>query len=241
MTEGLSAVRDLAHGTELAFRAGCRSRGGCVNRDSARLLTCAEAVVARRSDYHLGKLPMEQAVPRTDILDSAQAESARSTAKAGSKPDGPPPGPSGLDSPGAPRAEGAEVAPSSRPRATRGRNARAPLRHGTSTGYLRGCRGAECPGDERGTTCREARNRTRQRLARRRGVVPRPAAVDAAPAADRISQLRASGLSIASIANMLGVGRTTLANICNGTTERIWPNTLAAILSFDFDQVSHLR
>lgn len=193
--------RIAPHGTERGFAAGCRSRGGCVHRDSRLFLTCAEAVLARRSDYQASRLPADQPVPRAQP-EPARAEPVREDA---------------------PR----RVQAQERSREPKG------ISHGTTTGYLKGCRGADCPGASDGRTCNEARNLSRRRRARELGVPDRPESVDAAPAERRISELRAAGLTLRRISSVTKVGRTTIANISNGTTVKIWPATLSAILAVE--------
>jgi len=57
-------VRTAVHGTAAGFRSGCRSQGGCPNHRSSRYLTCAEADIARHSDYAFSRLPTDAPVPR---------------------------------------------------------------------------------------------------------------------------------------------------------------------------------
>ena len=106
------------------------------------------------------------------------------------------------------------------------------ISHGTSRGYLTGCRRRdECPRSEQGLSCVEARNRAQLKRARARGVPQRPAAVDASPAAERIDQWRNDGLSLREIARMSGVGHTTITNVANRTTLVLWPATFEQIMS----------
>ena len=110
-----------------------------------------------------------------------------------------------------------------------------PIEHGTSNGYLLGCRDRRtCPGDEDGGTCADARARYRERLARAAGIPPRVENVDARAAAAKVRELSALGLSIRRIAALTGCGRTTIADLAAEgapTRTRITPATLERIVA----------
>ncbi len=88
--------------------------------------------------------------------------------------------------------------------------------HGTSNGYLLGCRGHDCPRDVGGASCREARAEYR----RERSEGARPFV-----AADEVLRLvRAlcdTGLSTRELARRTGTGRTTLAELLAGRRTRV--------------------
>lgn len=189
------------HGSFVGYESGCRSNGGCPNHRSPRYLTCAEAATARRSDYAVSRLPPEAPVPRQPIVP--------------------------------PRTRGNTPTPKSaqQPRTTSPR-VKKPLVHGTATGYLKGCRSRdECPGNDDGVTCNQARNRSRLRRARSLGIGPRPVAVSAEPAAERLIRLWESGMSFREISRVTQVGHTTITNIARRNTTVIFPETLEQILS----------
>jgi len=199
------AAELVTHGTARGFLEGCRSRGACPNHGSPDYLTCVEADSARRSDFRLARMPRDQPLPR-DRQD---------------------PRPIGLG--GAIRRR---TAPRQRdvPRRLE-REGRTPTPvHGTTTGYLKGCRGDACPRGVNGLTCREVRNAARRDRARRLGIRPRPRSVSAEPAAQRIEELKAAGLSLRGIARLTGIGHTTITNIACGQIAEIWPTTCARIL-----------
>ncbi|MDQ4215852.1 hypothetical protein [Microbacterium capsulatum] len=112
-----------------------------------------------------------------------------------------------------------------------------PIEHGTSNGYLLGCRDRlTCPGDGDGTTCSEARARYREGRARAAGIAPRVESVDARVAAAKVRELSAGGLSLRRIAALTGCGRTTIADLITGgasSTRKITPATLSRILALD--------
>jgi hypothetical protein len=107
-----------------------------------------------------------------------------------------------------------------------------PLTHGTSGGYLAGCRNdGSCPGDPNGTTCSEARRRYRRDRARRAGTGPPPTSVDAAAAAAAIARLTAEGWSLRRIARDAGIGKGTVSDIAAGRRPLILENTALRLQS----------
>lgn len=193
----------VRHGSPLGYRSGCRSRGGCPNLHSDHLITCVDAETAWRSDFVLGRKPLDEPI-RRDEVDRTRAvrERQASTNRASAKRE---------------------------PHWQR-REAQRPV-HGSASGYLKGCRRPEeCPGGIDGVTCSEARNAARRRAARARGVPTRPLPVDTSPAVAKIQLLREAGWSLREIGRVASVGHTTITNIAAGTTTAIWPATLARIL-----------
>jgi hypothetical protein len=117
-----------------------------------------------------------------------------------------------------------------------------PLEHGTSNGYLLGCRDRDvCPGDREGNTCADARAHYRAQRARAAGIAPRPETVDAQTAAAKLRDLRALGLSLRRLAALTGCGRTTIADLMrdDGTGRgRVTVTTLRKIGMLDLAAVS---
>lgn len=202
------------HGSVSGFIAGCTSNGGCPNHQSPRLFTCAEATVAHRADYRLARLPLAEPLPRD-----------RATAAPTSEP-----GPTAPTLAAAPPRE--SVARASMSRRSAPGTRRTARVHGTTTGYLRGCRSRDsCPRDASGVSCSEARNAQRRALARSRGVAARPETVDCALAERAIAAWRAQGASLRAIARMTGVGHTTITKIATRTVDAVRPETVERILS----------
>ena len=52
----------IAHGSPAGYDLGCKSAGGCPNHGSAEWLTCKEAAAARRGDFALTKLPLDEPI-----------------------------------------------------------------------------------------------------------------------------------------------------------------------------------
>lgn len=198
----LTAQAGIPHGSESGYREGCRSRGGCPNWSSTRWMTCVEAIAARRGDYGMRKLASNEPVPRR----------ATQPAKAA-------PGPSGVRTPTAQVSPNRRTAP-----------ARSAIVHGTSAGYLRGCRDdANCPhdGDQ---SCREARNASRRMSARARGVKQKEAVVDAAPLQTCLRTAVEQGSSLRALARHAGIGHTTMNNIARGVYSEIRASTARKVL-----------
>lgn len=94
-------------------------------------------------------------------------------------------------------------------------------RHGTRTGYVKGCRCAECT----------AANRRKEveRSARAAAGGPTTDLVDAARARGRLRHLVAQGAEHKSLARACGLNVKTIAQIISGETKRILPETEQAI------------
>ncbi|MDN3312099.1 hypothetical protein QWJ90_14285 [Microbacterium oryzae] len=109
------------------------------------------------------------------------------------------------------------------------------MEHGTSNGYLLGCRDARsCPGGDTGETCPEARAAYRRECARAAGIAPRAETVSAAAAAERVREWRRQGLSIREISALTGCGRTTIGDLGSDDPlrrRRVTPRTMRLILS----------
>lgn len=227
----------------------------CANGADSDLLSCAEAVIRRRADYRLSRLPAEQPLPRRESLATSTARPARivhpptaPVATAPAKSADPVHGTPWGYTRGCRQEDecphwrrGALTCTEARRRyirvwsARRTSGAGTPIDHGTSNGYLLGCRDSgSCPGGAAGTTCSEARASHRRRLAEAAGVPERTESVDAHAAIAKISAMRARGLSLRSIASMTGCGRTTIARLAGGTADerrRVAPDTLSRILA----------
>lgn len=202
------------HGSPLGFRSGCRSRGGCPNLRSQHLITCVDAETAWRSDFVIGRKPIDEPI-RRDEIEGAETKPERQ------------------DSP--------SRAPARSKLQRRQRKAQRPV-HGRASGYLRGCRRPdECPGGSDGMTCSEARNAARRRAARARGVPARVLPVDASAAVVKINVLREAGWSLREIGRAAFVGHTTITNIAAGTTTAIWPETMARILGVSTEGHERIR
>lgn len=96
--------------------------------------------------------------------------------------------------------------------ARRGDGRGSPIGHGTSAGYLSGCRSLdECPRNDQGASCHEARADYRRHRARAQRIGPVGVVVDAE--ATKIVYELAKTMSIRAIAALSGVGRTTIARL----------------------------
>lgn len=121
-------------------------------------------------------------------------------------------------------------------REKRGRGHGAPIAHGTNAGYFAGCRNRDtCAKDASGVTCADARNIHKRALSRRAGTPERETPVDAEHAATRIAAWRAKGYSLRKIAELTGVGRSTVTAIAGAADTRssrskVTSATLSAIL-----------
>lgn len=100
--------------------------------------------------------------------------------------------------------------------------------HGTRANYLRGCR---CD------PCRLAHARYvkayRYRTGATTGPTPRPIRVDATPVIEHVALLRASGLSLCSIAREAGTDSGRLSRIVRGINPRVHPAVADRILAVD--------
>lgn len=201
----------VRHGSPLGFRSGCRSRGGCPNFHSQHLITCVDAETARRSDFVIGRKPIDEQIRRDEIERPRPVPQWREL---------PSPAPSAGKPPRRPRKAQRSV-------------------HGSASGYLRGCRRPEeCPRGSDGVTCSEARNAARRKAARARGIPARVRPVDASEALAKIIMLREAGWSLREIGRATSVGHTTITNIAAGTTAAIWPETMARILGVSTERAS---
>lgn len=105
-------------------------------------------------------------------------------------------------------------------RARRLRGEGRPIEHGTSNGYLLGCRD-ECPGGADGMTCSEARARLRRTTARAAGIPERETLIDATPAVEIVRDLRSRGHSLRGIARLTGAERTTILALADAAPSRM--------------------
>lgn len=238
MTSPLGAA-SAPHGSPAGSEAGCRTRAMCPHGPDSELLSCAEAVVRRRGDYHLLRLPADQPLPRhgnVGVMTSSREPVravhgtpwgyARGCRDARACPN---------------RLRGAMTCAEARRRyvqeysARRATGAGTPIEHGTPNGYLLGCRdGRLCPGGGDGVSCAEARSRHRMRIARAAGIAPRAETLDAAPAIAKVRALRSQGWSLRRISSATGCGRTTIAELtgeAGAVRARITPVTLRRILA----------
>jgi hypothetical protein len=107
-----------------------------------------------------------------------------------------------------------------------------PFPHGTSNGYVMGCRNRqECPGSDNGGTCSEARAHYIGERARKNGIQPRDVSCDAGPARQLILTLMSQGYSLRSIAKLANCGKSTISSIANSTAKRVSAHTLQRIQS----------
>lgn len=240
----------VLHGTPEGYAQGCRSRGGCQHHGSSEILTCVDAHIARQADFRLSRLPATTRLRRVVLtaapsLTPPPAEAAAAPAVAlpvhgtvwgyrrgcrGHREC--PQWRAGLRTcVEAKRSYATEYAKS------RGRGRGAPIPHGTNAGYFAGCRNRDtCEKDESGVTCADARNTHKRVLSRRAGTPERETLVDAGHAATRIVAWQAHGYSLRKIAELTGVGRSTVIAIAGGTDARssrskVTSATLSAILA----------
>lgn len=228
---------EAPHGSAAGYEAGCRTRAMCVLGPDSELLTCAEAVVRRRGDYRLLRLPPDRPVPRVVDLVVSAAESQRVREVHGT--------PWGYargcrDTRACPEyGRGGVTCAESRRSYVRDYVARrasgqaSPIEHGTPNGYFAGCRDRRlCPRGD-GASCADARAQHRRRLARAAGIAPKAETLDSAPAASRVRELRARGWSLRRIAAATGCGRTTIADLAvqaGPVRRRITADTVRRIL-----------
>ena len=231
-----SGRRELApHGSPAGFDQGCRSAAMCPHHRSEELLTCTEAAQRRRGDFAVAKLPAYQPLPRALDIPHRDASPSRREASHKEPVHGTlygyrrgchdrsscPNWRAGkVTCPDARRAYFAEY------HGRRLAGDGTPVAHGTSAGYLAGCRdAATCPGDAAGTTCSQARANYRVRRARQEGVGPPPETVPSAAAFDALTKLTQSGYSLRQIARAAGLSRTTVAKVAAGRNDIILKET----------------
>ena len=215
-----SRAAEPPHGSPAGYLHGCRHPSACLYHHSPTLLTCAEAMIRRRGDYAAACLPVHQPLPRT----SPRPESGDSSPP---DEDGPVHGTRWGYRRGCRRDDhcphwglGRTTCAAARRDYYAAYHQRrlhgdgTPIEHGTSAGYLAGCRtAAACPRSEGGESCSEARAEYRLRAARRNGVGPPPPTVPAVVVAEMITKLREQGVSLRSIARSARVGRSTVNKI----------------------------
>lgn len=243
------------HGTAIGFSAGCRSIGGCPLQNSA-LLTCAEAVLRRRSDFQASRLPPTRPIPRIEYFDRAQTITPTPTPN-------PPPTPfvvDGLvhgtpwgyrrgcrDERRCPHWASGKVTCSQarrsyleRYRAQRMQGRGKAVAHGTTRGALSGCSDeSACPRGDDGLTCNEARRRSRQRAARVRGIKPRVEPVDATGLLPVVARARAQGWSLRRISAAANCGVETIRRlVAAASTEPPGP---VKVLPETFERISQLE
>lgn len=72
MSKTLDILETAIHGTPSGFAVGCRSRGGCPNHGSRKLLTCADAARAHRHYHALATLPADEQITREMLRNAKQ-------------------------------------------------------------------------------------------------------------------------------------------------------------------------
>lgn len=212
------------HGSPAGHEQGCRGRGACRFDESSEFLTCTEAAIARRADFALGRLPATQPIPR--VLRSGAAPPSRTRVSEGTEEV------HGTtwgyqrgcrDSRACPNWRRGKVTCAEARRryisqygTGRMRGRGTAVAHGTSNGYLLGCRDPRtCPGDDTGRSCSVARADYRRELARAAGIAPRSETISSEEAARRVRAWVESGISIRRIALLTGCGRTTIAELAD--------------------------
>ncbi len=214
----------IVHGSPAGFAAGCRSRGGCPHARSETTLTCVEASIARRRDYAYARLPATQVLPRS----CAQAVTPTLTRDVDSDVHGTPRGyRRGCVSDrhclnwelGRITCAEARRRYLAKWKASRWEGTGRSIEHGTSNGYLLGCRD-RCPGDAQGMTCSDARTRYKLDRARAAGVHPRDELVPADEIVRVLRQWVNAGRSIRSIARATGCGKSTLTALLTSDAAR---------------------
>ncbi|KJL41685.1 hypothetical protein RS82_02915 [Microbacterium trichothecenolyticum] len=229
------------HGSAAGYAAGCRTKGGCPSNDTTDYLTCVEAATARRSNYALSRLPQYQVIPRnfgsegqlpSDLELDASVHGTRWGYRRGCNQDENCPN----------WRSGKVTCAEARCRyvakynAGRRDGSGTPLEHGTSNGYLLGCRDPRgCPGGEDGTSCRSARAAYRADRARRIGISPAEF-IDSAAATTRVRNWLAEGHSLRVIARATGCGSTTISDLSDPQRSgrlRVSASTMRKIMSAD--------
>jgi hypothetical protein len=208
---------EARHGSVVAHLAGCRTKAACPHHDSSEWLTCAEAAVARRGDWRAAAYSLETPIPRDWQVREAPARPVVHGTiwgyRRGCRSD--------VLCPNRYRdlATCAEMRRrySEEYRRRRSSGDGRAIEHGTSNGYLLGCRGDDCPGG-RGTTCRAARAAYRQA---RRAANDGRLLVPADEVARAVRGLCDAGLSAREIARRTGTGRATLTALLAGRRARV--------------------
>lgn len=213
---------DVPHGSPLGYERGCTSVGGCRYDRSSPFLTCVEAARRVRMDYVLSRLPRYQPIPRDPTI--AETTHARDTEDPALRH-----GTVGGYRQGCHERQqcpnwvaGRLTCTDARRhyysdyRARRMNGDGVPIQHGTSRGYLTGCRDrTECPAGPDGLTCPDARQAYKLEWARQHGVPEKPELADAGAAAAIIRSLADHGYSLRAIARAAGVGKETVRALAN--------------------------
>jgi len=230
---GLSLRDVLVHGSMQGYENGCRSRGGCAYGPEDEYLSCAEAAIARRSDWRLAGLPVDQPIPRRKPSPAPQRSAApvRRSAPAPVEPV--------IVEPkevhgttwgyrrgcttdrGCPhwrlgritcRQARREYVREYKRRRIEGNGK--PIEHGTNRGYLSGCQDeSRCPNNGSGTTCAEARRAYKRARSYDAGARPRVLIEPDPGVREVIESLQSAGWSLRRIASSAGVGLTTVCAI----------------------------
>jgi hypothetical protein len=240
------------HGSPAGFDAGCRTAAVCPHHRSPGLLTCAEAARRRRGDYRAALLPSDQPLPRTTGPEAVGSSTPGSTDVTGAPVHGTVYGyrRGCRERRACPHWEIGRVTCADARRAyfaayhrNRLAGAGTPVRHGTSGGYLAGCRDeTRCPGDEDGLTCVQARSRYRIARARAAGTGPPPAVVGSEGPTRAIAALRGAGFSLRRIAEAAGVGRATVAALAAGRSTHVRERTATRLMDLaERRSVTHER
>lgn len=206
------------HGSVVAHLAGCRTKAECPHQSSPEWLTCVEAAIARRGEWRAAAYGLETPIPRNWDSVAAPARAAVHGTIWGYR--------RGCRQP--------ELCPNryrDRPtcadarkrylqeyRRRRWAEGGASIPHGTSNGYLLGCRAADCPRGDDGRSCREARAAYR-RAGRRSDEAA--ALVPADEILRLVRTLREGGVSAREIARRTGTGRTTLSELMAGRRTQV--------------------
>lgn len=218
------AALTFPHGSPQGYRDGCRSKGGCPHAGSNTYLTCVEAHTRRQGDFAAAKLPVAQPLPRRATV----ARSSREADSAGSV--------HGQDEEHLPQRarhgttwryrmgcqkdvlcpnwhQGRTTCAEARRRYARqwrlSRLAAGRLDHGTSNGYLLGCREG-CPADASGRTCSQARLEYLKEWSDSVGRRATVSLVDRDAAVDIVREFVRQGMSLREIARRSGCGRSTV-------------------------------
>ncbi len=237
----------VVHGSLDGYLRGCKSKGGCVYHLSEEYLSCVEAAVQRRSDFPTSQMPSDQPVRRQrsqQIIAATEPEhSSVSTTKTevhgtvwGYR--------RGCHNRhtcpnwrrGQVTCTDARRRYFDRYRQRRLQGEGKPVDHGTSRGYLTGCRDrSTCPGRNDGTTCPDARREHKLELARRAGIQGR-SLMDPASAVRVIEHALATGHSLRSIARAAGIGAETLrslvASVRSGQPRQVAPQTIQRLANW---------
>lgn len=75
MSRTLDMIERVDHGTPAGFADGCKSRGGCPNHNSRKLLTCYEAARAHGRYYPLTKLELTTKITRAMVRLARRSDS----------------------------------------------------------------------------------------------------------------------------------------------------------------------